>query len=101
MVGFAPVSIGAVCVCVAVTASRSFFTPAFASRRASSSWMSAGMPSTSTVISTAGDFVPSSIASAFAQIFWYTPSDSARRKPKPLSRMGWSGVMSTFATPTL
>jgi hypothetical protein len=42
---------------------------------------------------------PSSIANALAQIFWVTPSDSARRKPKPLNRTGNSGVTSTAAAP--
>ena len=52
----------------------------------------------STVSRTAGS--KSSMASALAQIFWVTPSDSVRRKPNPLSRMGWDGVISIFAAPT-
>jgi len=58
-----------------------------------------GTPRLSTVTSTAGPFWPSSIANALAQIFWVMPSDSARRKPKPLNRTGNPGVTSTAAAP--
>ena len=99
-VGATPNSIGAVWVCVAVTAKRSGARPVFArSRLATVFTIGHGTPRLSTVMSTAGPFWPSSIASALAQIFWVTPSDSARRKPKPLSRTGNSGVTSIAAAP--
>ena len=87
-------------MCVAVTAKRSGARPVFAcSRLATVCTIGHGTPRLSTVTSTAGPFWPSSIANALAQIFWVTPSDSARRKPKPLSRTGNPGVTSTDDAP--
>jgi hypothetical protein len=101
-VGQTWVSIGAVCVCDAVIASRAGSIFAFAARRpATSRVISAGIPRLSTVITTAGPPAPPPIASALAQIFWVTPSDSARLNPNPLSRTGYPGVTSTAAAPTL
>ena len=87
-VGSTPLIIGAVCVCVPVTASRSRRMPSGCSRRAISDTRASETPVVSTAISTAGPSASLPIASARAWIGTVTPSDSVRREPKPLKRIG-------------
>ncbi len=94
-------------VWVAVTASRSRGRPVRSPKTAATrSATASGMPRVSAVISTTGPgdgvsaVASAPIAIARTKIGCRTPSDSSRRKPKPLSRTGKSGVISAFATPT-
>ena len=87
-VGSTPRSMGAVWVCVPVIASRSRRMPSGWRRRATSVTRASETPVVSTAISKAGPSASLPIASARAWIGTVTPSDSVRREPKPLKRIG-------------
>ena len=76
-VGQTFLSIGAVCVCVAVMVNRSGLTLILPrNRRPTSRVISSGTHKLSTAIKRAGPSALSGNAMAFAQILWVTPSDS-------------------------